>query len=482
MGITALHSVSCQLDATDTHDESGEVLRAPDTVRFLFTLPRFPCNNFSNIDIIFDKSGRNVFALVQDTLSNLPPEVEQANDDESQGISRANEILSFAHKASIYLEVPLLAAIQDVQAAAVRILLGDFHMIDHFHFCFLAFFLYDNRVFEHINSRFFSFDGETRKSDVTRNSYDDSMGHTLAYLLTQHLPQNSSSSVSVDFKELPKAEISPYQNSGKGKEPEEYQRQNDDILATILGMRISVLHTWPISEVLSFTCLEEYNSIMIGLLSITCVKWTTEMVWKKAFDAEKRWKVSRVCRASKQSTATAIALVRISYRRCIVGLHWFQYILGGLLGYYMRHIHEGILPPFLAKIGKSASVNELVKSHELMLYEVSEVMKVEQAHISNMLSLGHRATTAFNKALEMLDTLNVELNEDAPRIPRESSKPQIELFFERAEAAYRNLRLSVKAISSNLEVEAASSRIGRSSSIVGLNSLRAVFGDTRNWM
>ena len=481
MGMIALRTdADPRLDASHIRDDPGTFHQARFTEnKFSFTLPRFPSSNFSNIDIIFDKAGRNVYALIQDSLSILPQSSEDSKVNGAHHTSRTNELLLFPQKISIFLEAPLIAAIQDVQAIAVRVLLNDFQILDHLRFCCLAFFLSDNRVYEQLSAKYLSFDGISGKSEEARNLYDNSISHTLTYLLTQYLPRNSSSSVSVDFKEFLKAEINPYKQSGKGRELDDNPRQGDDVLSTVLGMRVNVMHTWPVSEVISVTHLEEYNSILQTLLSITCVKWTAETVWKRATDAERQLKISRVSSVSKQSVK--ISLVWSSYRKCLVGLHWFQYILAGLLGYYMRRIHEGIVPPFLADFEKCASVDELVKSHGRMLNEVSAVMRVEQAKIAGMVTMGHRATSALSKALEMLDSPIVDLSECAFGIPQESSKPLIEIFFDRAEAAYRNLRMSIKTIFSSLEAEAASSRIGRSFSVVGISDLRAVFGATRNW-
>lgn len=476
LGVLAFERAYCTGENTEKDEEIFERLSR----RYTFGLPRFPSSCYSNIDIIFDRAGRNIYEVVEEAFSHLPI---RNLDDESivhSPMCRTVEFLLFPQKIVILLETPLIAAIHEIQASAVKVFNTNFSLLEHIQFCFLVFFLKDNRLYEQLRVITLSFiEDDTRDLDEDF-TLDCSLSHTLTYMLSQHLPPQSTSSVTVEFREYSDMEINPYKQLVNDREPAENRSPKFDILSAVHGMTINLMHTWPVSEIITLTHLDGYNTIMQTLLSITCAKWTAESIWKRATDFENLSKVSQMNHSVTGSARNPPIICY--YKKCLVGLHWFQYILSGLLGYYLRRIHEGIWTSFLAKFEKCASIDDLSKAHANMLDEVSVIVKFEKAQIENVVYHGYRATTAFIKALTMLNSPIADLSERALGVPAHSSKPLIEVFFERSENAFKNLRMAVKALSTSLDNAILSSNVGRSSAPIGLSELQAVFIDLKNWL
>ena len=380
----------------------------------------------------------------------------------SESLNLGFEFLNASLSAKLIVEAPLVKIFRSIERAAVECLMVRFMLPQHLTFLSSVFLMNDNRVFEPLRTQAIYFSSTSNGND---SMFVDAgaLSHTLSFFVSQNLPSNSASSVTIDFDD----------NMTSAEQRYLHARSNG-ILGAVMGIRVNVYYTWPLSEIITSPQLQQYNDILRILMQITSARWAADGVWKLAMDP------STACVLMTKSRNSSLC---VSYRHCLVGLKWFLYLLAGLLRYYLHNIHEKIWPRFMGKISMCHSIGQLSLCHESLLRELIAICDTFQKQMVTLVHLGHRATCAFHRALNLFQSPHiVGMDEVALGIATANQVPLIDSFLSRAESAFAALRVSAANFAAALDTTYSSkAAIGNSFTDPSLEELQCIFTDLTNW-
>lgn len=483
LGLLTPHDVDLSGLAAAAPSYQSTHFRA-DGVDFSIVPPSFPSCFLSNVSLAFNDKGKNVLDRVSEYFarpSTCPPPERSVEVKTKDKLHEVKDFTLLSQASRVLVEAPLIHTIRSIQSTAVEILRSRFLLDEHMAFCSNVFLMRDNRLFEPLRTKCLN-PISSREITAQREAalVESSLSHTLAYLMNLHVPPESTTSLSVEIKDEEKVGVNALKKYSDTVDSKGAQQQTNGVLTTVSGLRVNVVFGWPLSEIITIAHVDSYNKILQYLLMMSSAKWAADSIWKHATAPAALSKSATIALVdAKAKKGSTIALY---HRSCLAGLFWFQFIISGLLHYYLYHIHETIWAEYTDSLAKCLSTFELTYCHEHMIREVQLTLNTLQGQIIAVVNVGHRATNAFNVALALLSSPAVDIDEVALGITSDKSKPLIELFFERADASYKALKSSVSAVATALETAHAASKVGKLASLdYGFHELRAVFRDTKNW-
>merc|ERR1711871_118049 len=231
--------------------------------------------------------------------------------------------------------------------------------------------------------------------------------------------------------------------------------QNPHMLAA--GIIFNLGHKWPMTEIISKECVEDYNKIASKLLEVSCISWQCHGVWQAISRCslftilnKNRRGIYRQKEDSVHETSVYISPEMSAFldklNRTRLGMHQCMYILQSLSQSYLVQIHEKLFPRLLSHLtctASTVSISQATVIHRKFAAQVCIMMMFSREKIDQIITTASRALHCIDIVIYEFNKYKSELNRQEAAIVDEKSKKtmleQVEDTFETHESLKNNL-------------------------------------------